>query len=88
MAVILRLAALAALLALPVPAQAEDDCRGMPISAAQAIAIAATVGLLHVKDVDCDDDEWEVEGWHVDGREMEVEISARTGRILEVEFDD
>jgi uncharacterized membrane protein YkoI len=79
--------ALALALAAPATARADDDCRGMLISRAQAIAIAATVGLVRIKEVDCDDDEWEVEGWTAWGREIEVEIDARTGRIKEVEYD-
>jgi uncharacterized membrane protein YkoI len=70
------------------PARADDnECRG-PISRAQAIDIARSAGLVRVEEVDCDDDEWEVEGRDQRGREMEVEISARTGQILEVEYDD
>jgi uncharacterized membrane protein YkoI len=77
----------ALLLAAAPPAQADDECRGMPVTRAQAIAIAAAVGLVRVKEVDCDDDEWEVEGWNAAGREMEVEIDARTGRVKEIEYD-
>jgi uncharacterized membrane protein YkoI len=76
-----------AVLAAP-PARADDDdCRG-PVGRSQAVAIAATVGLVRVEEVDCDDAKWEVEGWDAFGRAMEVEVSARTGRILEVEYDD
>ena len=77
---------LAGLAAAPTPARADDDCRG--ISRAEAIAVARTVGLVRVTEVECDDDEWEVEGRDGSGREMEVEISARTGRIKEVDYDD
>lgn len=69
------------------PARADDDCRG-PVSRAQAIDIARSVGMVQVREVDCDDDEWEVEGRDARGREMEVEISSRTGRVLEIEYDD
>lgn len=80
--------ALAAVLAMPQGARADDDafCGGS-ISRAQAIEIARGVGLVRVEEVDCDDDEWEVEGRDVRGREIEVEIDARTGRITEVERD-
>lgn len=78
---------LAALLLGAPPGRADDDCRGMPISRAQAVAIAASVGLARVKDVDCDDDESEVEGWNAAGREMEVGIDPRTWRVKEVEYD-
>jgi uncharacterized membrane protein YkoI len=68
--------------------RADDDCRGSGISAEQAVQIARSVGLVHVEEVDCDDDEWEVEGRDAGGREIEVEIDRRTGRIREVERDD
>ncbi len=71
----------------PLGARADDECRG-GISRAQAIAIARSVGLVRVTEVECDDDEWEVEGRDARGRKMEVEIDARTGRIKEIEYDD
>ncbi len=71
----------------PVAARADDDCHG-GISRAQAVAIARSVGMVRVTEVDCDDDEWEVEGRDARGREMEVEIDVRTGRIKEIEYDD
>ncbi|WP_158639220.1 PepSY domain-containing protein [Elioraea rosea] len=77
----------AVLLFISSPARADDDCRGMPVTRAQAIAIAQTVGLVRVEEVDCDDDEWEVEGRSASGREMEVEIDARSGQIKEIEYD-
>ncbi|PWS35993.1 hypothetical protein DFH01_17455 [Falsiroseomonas bella] len=90
---ILRCATLAlcgALMALPAagPARADDDdCRGGGISRAQAIQIARSLGMVRVQEVECDDDEWEVEGRDPAGREMEVEIDRRTGRVIEVERD-
>jgi uncharacterized membrane protein YkoI len=89
---ILRCAALSfcgALIALPAagPARADDDCRGGGISRAQAIHIARSLGMVRVQEVECDDDEWEVEGRDPAGREMEVEIDRRTGRVIEVERD-
>lgn len=85
----LPLACLAALLlAATPPARAEDDCRFAPISRAHAIAIAASVGLVRVEEMACDDGEWDIEGRDVWGREMDVEISARTGRVLEIDHDD
>jgi hypothetical protein len=88
----LRHAAFAALLALPVllpagPALADDDdCRG-PVTAGRAIDIAWTVGLIRVEEVECDDGKWEIEGRDARGREMEVEIDPRTGRVLDIEYD-
>lgn len=81
-------ALIASLPALTTPATADDDrCRG-PVSAEDAIRIARTAGLVRVEEVDCDDRKWEVEGRDARGREIEVEISARTGRILDVDRDD
>lgn len=68
-------------------ARGDDDCRGHPILRAQAVAIALMAGVVRVTEVDCDDDEWEVEGWTAAGRKIEVEIDARTGRIKEIEYD-
>ncbi len=84
---VLAAVALAALLQ-AAPARADDDCRAHPIARAQAIAIALAAGLVRVSEVDCDDDAWEVEGWTLTGRRIEVGIDARTGRIKEVEVDD
>ncbi len=81
-------ALIASLPALTTPAMADDDrCRGA-VSAEDAIRIARTAGLVRVEEVDCDDRKWEVEGRDARGREIEVEISARTGRILDVDRDD
>jgi uncharacterized membrane protein YkoI len=52
------------------------------------VRIARTTGLVRVEEVDCDDSKWEVEGRDARGREIEVEVSARTGRILDVDRDD
>jgi uncharacterized membrane protein YkoI len=70
------------------PAMGDDDrCRG-PITAEEAMRIARTAGLMRVEEVDCDDGKWEVEGQDARGREIEVEVSARSGRILDVDRDD
>lgn len=79
--------AAASLPAFAARADDDDDCRG-GISRAQAVAIARSVGVVRVEEVECDDDEWEVEGRDASGREIEVEISARTGRIREIDRDD
>lgn len=71
----------------PAAARADEACGG-GISRAQAIEIARGAGMVRVTEVDCDDDEWEVEGRDARGRGMEVEIDARTGRITEIEYDD
>lgn len=71
------------------PAAAADDasCRAGPVTAERAIEIARGVGMARVQEVECDDGKWEVEGWHADGREMDVDVSARDGRILDVDYD-
>lgn len=68
------------------PGHADDTCRGV-IGVQEAIAIARSVGLVHVEEVECDDDGWEVEGRDARGRDIEVEIEARTGCIKDVERD-
>lgn len=79
--------ALFGLLLSPLPAMADDDsCRG-PVSLEQAIQIAREAGMARVTETDCDDGKWEIEGRHADGREMEVDVSARTGRILDIDYD-
>ena len=57
------------------------------ITAEQAISIARQQGLVSVEDVDRDDGKWEVEGKDANGREIEVEIDMRTGRVINVDRD-
>jgi uncharacterized membrane protein YkoI len=85
----LTLAALVASLPLvAAPARADDNgCRGR-VTAEEAIRIARTAGLVQVREVDCDDGKWEIEGRDARGREIEVDVSARDGRILDVDRDD
>lgn len=87
----IRLLACALLLPLlsSLPAAADDDgaCRRGPITAERAVQIARSVGLARVEEVECDDGKWEIEGRHADGREMEVDVSARDGRILDIDYD-
>lgn len=73
--------------AAPGAARADEDCRG-PIQAEEAIRIARTAGVVRVQEVECDDGKWEVEGRDARGRKIEVEISARDGRILDIDRDD
>lgn len=74
-----------ALTAAATPALA-DRCIG-PVSAEEAIRIARTAGLVRVTEVECDDGTWEVEGRDAAGREIEVEVDPRSGRIIKVERD-
>jgi hypothetical protein len=70
-----------------VPARADRSCSAGSVTIPQAIEIAREAGLVRVKKVECDDGLWEVEGWTEAGREIEVEIDPRTGRIVKVERD-
>ncbi len=69
------------------PALADERCDRGPVRAEQAIEIARGVGVALVKELECDDGRWEVEGRDQRGREIEVEIDPRTGRVLKVERD-
>jgi uncharacterized membrane protein YkoI len=40
-----------------------------------------------VEEVDRDDGKWEVEGKDASGREIEVDIDARSGKVVKVERD-
>ncbi|MGE8942108.1 PepSY domain-containing protein [Leptospira interrogans] len=66
------------------PAVAQD--RGT-ITAEQAIEIAKQQGLVTVEEVERDDGKWEVEGKDISGREIEVDIDARSGQVVKVERD-
>ncbi|BDG73002.1 PepSY domain-containing protein [Roseomonas fluvialis] len=70
------------------PVRADDNgCRGR-VTAEEAISIARTAGLALVREVDCDDGKWEIEGRDSRGRQIEVDVSAFDGRILDVDRDD
>lgn len=90
------LAAALLLPAAPGPAAATDDGR----RAREAVQSGRHVGLEailedalrrfpgRVLDAELDDDEYEVEILTLDGRKIELEYDARTGRLLEVDVDD
>lgn len=52
-----------------------------------AVAIAQSYGMVHLKEIELDDGEWEVEGCTIDGREIDVEIHAQSGELLELEIE-
>ncbi len=52
----------------------------------QAVAIAQYRGMRRIGDIDFDDNRWKIEGWGRRG-EMEIEISARNARILDIDYD-
>lgn len=88
--------AIAALAAAPAFADDRDDGRSyraaahqsVHISRAEAIRIARDHGLQRVKEIELDDGKWEIEGRTRHGREIEIDISAHSGRVLELEIDD
>lgn len=82
-----RLACAAALCLAPFAAFADERCDRGPVRAEQAIEIARGAGVALIKELECDDGRWEVEGRDARGREIEVEIDPRTGRVLKVERD-
>ena len=50
--------------------------------------IAKSHGVVTVQEVDLEDNhEWKVEGRDADGREIEVELSARDGKVREIDRD-
>lgn len=61
------------------------DDRRHGVSQREAVAIAYYRGMVDVRDVDYDDGRWMVEGWGRRGW-MEIEISARTARILDIDY--
>ncbi len=62
--------------------------RGFTINHAKAVEIAKSHGLVTLREVDLEDnDEWKVEGRDADGREIEVELSARDGKVREIDRD-
>lgn len=75
----------------PARLQRLDDhaaSQGFTITHAKAIEIAKSHGVVTVREVDLEDNaEWKIEGRDADGREIEVELSARDGKVREIERD-
>ena len=94
-------ASILALIGSTAPAWADDDdlspariqklderasARGFAIDHAKAIAIAKANGVVTPREIDLEDnEEWKVEGRDAEGREIEVELSARDGKVREIE---
>ena len=55
-----------------------------PIPLGRAVEIARTQGLVRATEAVCDDRAWDIEGLDASGREIEVEIDPRSGRVLRV----
>lgn len=73
------------------PARADDDrprnrAGNVPLDSILADARRRYPG--RVVDIDYDDGEYEIEIRQRGGREVELEYSARTGRLLDVDVDD
>lgn len=75
----------------PARLQRLDDraaAAGFAINHVKAIEIAKANGVVTVREVDLEDNaEWKVEGRDAQGREIEVELSARDGKVRKVEHD-
>lgn len=76
----------APVIAAAAPGQDSNRARGA-ISANEAMAIARSHGVVRVTDVDRDDGRWEVEGRDRRGRELEVHINIRNGRVIWIDRD-
>src|SRR5262245_49813200 len=63
-----------------------DHRRGPNISRREAVRIAAGRGCSRVSDVDYNDGVWVVRGSNRHGSRMRVQISARNGRVLDVDI--
>jgi uncharacterized membrane protein YkoI len=55
-----------------------------PIPLGRAVEIARTQGLVRATEAVCDERAWDIEGLDASGREIEVEIDPRSGRVLRV----
>lgn len=64
------------------------QARNLSIKHAKAIEIAKQNGVATVREIDLDeDDEWEVEGRDANGKKIEVELSARDGKVRKIDRD-
>ena len=79
-------AALAAI-ALAAPFALAQGTTSDLLSREQAIEIATKQGMVHVKEIELDDGEWEIEGYSADRRELEIDLHSRTGDILKYDLD-
>lgn len=81
-------------IAAPAPlAFADDDDdykngRSYRISQNEAMDIAYGFGLDWFKEIKRGNGNWEIEGCTGDGREIEIDISGRSGEIVKLEYED
>ncbi|MBA4338732.1 PepSY domain-containing protein [Hyphomonas sp.] len=68
----------------------DDDHRGRGYSVSQyeAMHIAYSFGLAWFKEIKRGNGNWEIEGCTGDGREIEIDISGRSGEIIKLEYED
>lgn len=62
-----------------------DDFGGSLISMQRAVAIANSIGLVSVNEIQFDDGKWDIEGRDPYGRSLTVDIDGRTGQIVRVD---
>ena len=60
---------------------------GRYVSIEDVRAMAFDRGIVRLKEVELDDGVWEVEGKDAYGHEIEMEVEARTGRIIKMKRD-
>lgn len=74
-------------LALATPAAAQSIIPA--ISMEEARLIAADAGVVTIESIEMDDDgRWEIDGRDSAGQEMDIDIDATTGRIVNLDVDE
>ena len=58
-----------------------------PVSIDDVRAMAFDRGIVKIKEIELDDGIWEVEGRDASGHEIEMEVEAKTGRIIKLRRD-
>ncbi len=72
----------------PLPAFAQSTGSGTAtISIEDARRIAAENGIANIKEIELDDGRWEIEGTDSAGTKHEMEIDARSGKVVKMERD-
>jgi uncharacterized membrane protein YkoI len=82
----LGLAAGLAFFSLPVPAETTGS-GAATISIEEARRIAAQNGISAIREIELDDGHWEIEGTDRAGNKLEMEIDARSGKVVKMERD-
>ena len=72
---------LAIIFALAVPAAAQ------PVTIEDVRFMAFDKGIVKIEEIELDDGIWEVEGEDATGHEIEMEVEARSGRIIKLKRD-